>query len=405
MVCAVIFLEYLRPQDHLPFLQPLRLPFLMTVAVGLLWLTKGDKRPLKDPLIRLYVAFTVLVAASALWAVNTYMVFQSTKILLLYLFTVTVPFVAFVKSAEGLGKFFRVWVVIHVLLVLASLGTAGRGSGSFLEDENDLALAFNMVIPYAYFLFQSPRSRGIKKLLLLAAMVILVVGVVNTNSRGGFLGLVTVLGAAVLLSEHRVRNFAIIAVLSGLVALAVPSTYWTEVETISDKEDSTRTGRLHLWAMGWEIYKDHPVLGVGASNFSRHVFDYEIEAAAREGVNAKSHWGVAAHSLYFTLLPEGGTVGSLLYALMAILVVTRARRAKQLLAQVQARAPAPDMAEMGLISKALLSSLLAYFVCGAFISVLYYPHFWFLIGFIISIERLAARRLHTLSRENTEAGP
>lgn len=387
LVSLAVLVEYVRPQDYLHFLRPLHLPFLVDVSVAAVWLLRGEKSALRDPIIRLYMAFAGLTVASILYAVNTYSAFETARTLVVYMVTVTLPLVAFVRNPKALGRFFRTWVAIHVLLVLTSLSTGGRGSGSFLTDENDLALALSVALPYAYFLAQSPRNTKFGRLLLIAAAVAITAGVVNTYSRGGFLGLATAVLAIVALARNRIRNLILVAVLGVGIVLAIPPSYWKEVASIENPTDSTRLDRFHLWQMGWLMYKDHPLIGVGASNFRYRVYDYELASSDYDPEAFVSHWGVVCHSLYFTLLSETGTIGTALFALMSLLVVLRLLPLARLLETARPRDP--PAIEMALLAKAMVASMVSFFVCGSFISVLYYPHFWFLLGFVITLARVA----------------
>src|SRR5699024_4569475 len=104
-----------------------------------------------------------------------------------------------------LVAFFNCWIVIHILLALWAITHEGRGTGSFLEDENDLSLALNMAIPYAYYLLQRPGQPALRRMLYMAAVVTLAAGVVMSESRGGFLGLVAVALGIIFFSRHRLR--------------------------------------------------------------------------------------------------------------------------------------------------------------------------------------------------------
>jgi len=387
LVSLTVLMEYVRPQDYFHFLRPLHLPLLVSLAVAAVWLMRAEKSALRDRIIRLNIAFVGLSVASVFYAVNTFLAYGTARTLVVYLVTVTLPLVAFVRDPQDLGRFFRTWVAIHVLLVLTSLSTGGRGSGSFLTDENDMALALNMALPYAYFLALSPRNSKLGRLLLLGAAVFIVAGVVNTYSRGGFLGLASAVLAIVALARNRIRNLVLVGVLGVGIVLAIPSAYWKEVSTIEDPTDSTRVDRFHLWHMGWLMYRDHPVVGVGASNFNVRVYDYELKTYNYDTKAFVSHWGVACHSLYFTLLSETGTVGTVLFVLLGLLVVIRLLPLARTLETARPRDP--PAIEMALLAKAMVVSLFSYFVCGTFISVLYYPHFWFLLGFVITLAKVA----------------
>jgi len=85
-----------------------------------------------------------------------------------------------------------------------------------------------------------------------------------------------------------------------------PPTYWNEMKTIQTEGSEKGTGkeRVESWKAGWRMFLDHPIIGVGALNFGVWFAEYFPE---------RSHmmWGRVAHSLYFTLIPEMGIIGTL----------------------------------------------------------------------------------------------
>jgi probable O-glycosylation ligase (exosortase A-associated) len=392
LVSLAVLMEYARPQDYFHFLRPLHLSLVVDVSAAAYWLLRAEKSALRDRIVRLYLAFIGLTVASVFYAVNSYLAFETSRTLLVDMVAVILPLVAFARDPQSLGRFFRVWVAVHVLLVLTSISTGGRGSGSFLTDENDLALALSIALPYAYFLAQSPRNSKLGRLLLLGAAVVIVAGVVHTYSRGGFLGLGTAVIAIVALARNRIRNLILLAVLGVGIVMAIPASYWNEISTIENKTDSTRLERLHLWHMGWLMYLDHPVIGVGSGNYNVRVYEYEIRTSNVDpDTYHHTHWGFACHSLYFTLLSETGTVGTVLFTVMCLMVILRLVPLARMLENARPRDP--PAIEMALLGKAMVASLFSFLACGAFISVLYYPHFWFLMGFVITLDRVARKWL------------
>lgn len=375
--------EYLRPQDMLPALAPFRIPLLLTAAMPLVWLLVADKRVLKDKLILLQVAFIGLIALSVTWAVNHYWVFETFKVMVAYCIAATLPAAALLASGRRLVAFFNCWIVIHVLLSLWAITHEGQGTGGFLGDENDLSLTLNMALPYAYYLLQRPGQPMWRRLLYMAACAVLAAGVIVSESRGGFLGLVAVLLGIIMFSRQRVRNMLIIGAF-GLIGLAVVSQeYVAEMQTITDAEDSTRHDRLYSWRRGWEMFLDHPLLGVGASNYPWRVQEYEIRSHEYLPGSVRLHGGRVAHSLYFTVIPELGLTGVLLFSALSWLMFQRLRGVvRQELKQPGLFAAAP---ELPLLARAMIVSMFGLFVSGAFISVLYYPHFWVLIGFTLGL--------------------
>ena len=64
------------------------------------------------------------------------------------------------------------------------------------------------------------------------------------------------------------------------------------------------------------LFFDNPVMGVGQGNYPWHVGEIEEEMGVQWQTRSLS--GRAAHSLYFTLLPELGLIGTLIYFLIVV---------------------------------------------------------------------------------------
>lgn len=381
------FIEYVRPQDRLPGIGALKIGLLVTIACAALWIAKGDKAPLKDPLIRWYIAFTVLAGMSLLFSVNTYWAFQCTKTVGLMLLAATLPSASLLADPDRLHKFVYAWIGFHAFVALTSFAAGGRGPGAFLGDENDLALALNMAVPYAYFMSTSPLATARARWLCRLATLVLVIASVFTWSRGGFLGMIAVMGMIWLMSPGKIKNAAIILVLGIVTIVGIPlftekGSVLDEFSTIEDPNDSTRRDRLDSWGTGWDMYVDNPVFGVGAGNYAWRVGEYQMKDPNFDPRRRRGRAGRAAHSLYFTLLPEMGTAGTVCFVAMAWLIVKRGRQVQKL--KPKDEALGPRLVEVQLVGKAIIASLIAFLVSGTFVSVLWYPHLFYLVGFAIA---------------------
>lgn len=137
------------------------------------------------------------------------------------------------------------------------VGRAGR-----LEDRNDLAVAINMCMPFIIYLIHVTRHKWLR-MGLWGLLMLNIVSIVGTYSRGGFIGL-CVLGIAFWFkSNHKLA-------LTLLVILALPVLYqnapedWkarqSSVTTAVDR-DSSFIGRLWAWKISTMIALDNPVTG------------------------------------------------------------------------------------------------------------------------------------------------
>ena len=83
----------------------------------------------------------------------------------------------------------------------------------------------------------------------------------------------------------------------------------------STMETGTAGQRMFTWGIGWDMFVDNPVFGVGQANFPWTIGEYMGGRAWQ----TKSLAGRQAHSLYFTLLPELGLVGVIIFGTMVYL--------------------------------------------------------------------------------------
>ncbi|RFA25154.1 hypothetical protein CAI21_19870 [Alkalilimnicola ehrlichii] len=321
-----------------------------------------------------------------MWATNLFWVAEYTKILAAFLVAATLPAAGLLQDRRKLSVFFSFWVLIHVFVAWVSITNEGRGTGSFLVDENDMSLAINMAIPYAYFLMQSRERGTLFKLCMFLAICLMLTSIVFSDSRGGLVGTFAVTAGILLTTKHRIRNAIFVAVIATVAYLSVPEGYVDEMQTMADEEDATRVERLYSWRLGWHMFLENPILGVGVGNYPWVVADYEARYGHYTG--RRGLGGRVSHSLYFTLIPEYGLVGTTLFAVMTGMMVFRLfsviRREDKLAAEQAGKKRAPPT-EAGLLARAMLVSMLGLFSSGAFISVLYYPHFWYLIGFVLAL--------------------
>ncbi|MDQ2639183.1 MAG: O-antigen ligase family protein [Pseudomonadota bacterium] len=391
-----VYLEYTRLPSVFTFLGPLQLSALSMYLLVALWIFKGNKAVLRDNCSRMALAFLVLMAIHVPIARNNFYAYQMTTTTAWLVFGLAFPLASIIDSEQRLARFVHHWILIHGFICIYVMTHAGQGTGGFLEDENDVSLALLAGLPYAFYLSVAPGISSGRKWLYRLVVLLCLAGVVASKSRGGFVGLLAVVGVMWWLSEKKFRNLAIALGLSAVAGAAVvsvlPSGYTEDMASISDEGDGTRRERLYSWGIGWRMFLDNPVLGVGPGNYAWSVAHYEMQMTPEERKGHKSVAGRVSHSLYFTLIPELGVVGVALYFGMIFSTVSRLRRIHR---QPKTRAgPAGRRTDLtALMARAALVSLVAYLSAGAFITVIYYPHFWFYIGFALAVINIAARQV------------
>jgi len=126
-----------------------------------------------------------------------------------------------INSRENLANLAKVWIVAHLCLGVFVLTHGGVGPGDFIGDENDVALVLAMSGPLLWY-FASCKAFGVWRWASYATFVIVLVGVIVTGSRGGFLALVAAL-VSIWLYSHQKTRLIRIGVVVAIFGLAIGS--------------------------------------------------------------------------------------------------------------------------------------------------------------------------------------
>jgi len=160
-----------------------------------------------------------------------------------------------------------------------------------------------------------------KKLLLrglaLWALFASVFAVFLTYSRGGFLSLIAGLIAFFILYPPKI-NFIPIGIVAGLLLAGLaPPSYFDRILSVDQLfntsgsqyiQDPALRGRASENLAAIAMVKDHPLFGVGLSNFSLLFNQYSKDSGLAQVATER-----AAHNLYLEVLAETGIVGLIIF--------------------------------------------------------------------------------------------
>ena len=391
-----IFFEYARPGSFVSGINVLRLNTLIPLGLVLACALAKDLRPMKevwlDPLSRWLVAYFCVIAFGLVHADVTLYAFNVTKTVLGYLLLAFV-IVRICTTLDRIRGVYAVLVVSHLFLIVmnpaAILNPEQRNyiiGGTFLGDGNDFSLSICIVAPMAIELALASKSR-IVRLFWWGALLVLCLAVVASQSRGGTLGLAAVAGYLWLRSPRKALTMILALVGVAAILAYAPDQYFERMRTISHYEaDGSAMGRITAWKAAIQMCIDHPLWGVGAG-----MFPVSFGTIYRPAEHMP--W-LTAHSMYFLLLGELGIPG-VLVLLGLILGNLRANRRV-----MRARDAVAEDKRLGLFPQGpnrmlylLSASMVGFAVCGAFLSVAYYPHLFVLTALMVSARAVAARDL------------
>ncbi len=180
-------------------------------------------------------------------------------------------------------------------------------------DANDLGLIMALSIPMSYYLLIQNHGRMVwvyRVHLILAGTTILL-----TASRGATLATVVALAIVPLTQarlggRQRVALLLTVILLIGGILFFVPETSWERLATVpTEFEQGTFTGRTIIWKAGWEIFRAHPFVGIGANAF-RVIVSRELAEPIRDG---ESDPAPPAHNTFLSVLVEQGVLGFVVF--------------------------------------------------------------------------------------------
>ena len=307
-------------------------------------------------------------------------------------------FLTIVMTSDKQKLHALVWVVAMSLAFygfkggIYTLMTGGGGRvwgppGSFIEDNNALALALVMILPLIRYLQLNTDAAMIRRgLMVLMGFVVL--AIVGTQSRGGFLGLAIMGIYLVLKSRHKFTLAILAAITVPLIFSFMPDSWHERMESIKNyKQDTSATRRIEAWTFAINFAKDYPIMGGGFEGFSEKQFSLYAP-------NAEVFTG--AHSIYFEVLGEHGYVGLFLFLMLGIVMFTRANHIRKKAKHYDDMLWASDLATM------IQVSIVGYAVSGAFLELATFDLYYVLASMVIVLNTLLAQRMQSKETETED---
>ena len=280
------------------------------------------------------------------------------------------------------------WLLLVIALSLGFYGFKGgiwavRTGGSemvlgplrtFISGNTEIGLALNMTLPLLLGL-RNEESRKWFRHLLLAIFCFSIIAILITHSRGALLGLIAVLGMIFLKSKAKIIMFILLALSLPIAIMVLPTKWFDKMETIdTEPRDRSAAGRLESWKMAYRMSLDRPLTGFGFRPFHREMYvKYIPEHPVRSA---------DAHSIYFQVLAEHGYIGLFLYAGLLVSCIFSVRKLSRLCRG------SPKREWIANYARILEASLVAYGICGAFLSRSYFDLFFHLIAITVILKKI-----------------
>jgi len=314
----------LRPQDFIDVLMTIR-PVLsvgiVVVIVYVFYHALYRNRLLDNQQCRLYIYFlaTIIISIPFAYYRRGAFEFVFTKYISIVLF-----FFLFYKLVDDSKKLSIVlWtscfgIGLYLLFALyQGEMISGRLNIGRMYDPNDLAYIAVSFLPFN-FLFISNKDPMWKRMTCLVNVVVGIVVILMTGSRGGFIALgIVVLMLLFMPSKIIKMSYKITAAALTLVVVIYAGSVIdiTRLETIKqigeDYNVIDETGRMEIWKKGVRLMLSNPLTGVGVSCFGKAIGEERRTRGLQE------IWQ-SPHNSLVQIGVETGIVGLILFVLISI---------------------------------------------------------------------------------------
>jgi O-antigen ligase len=410
-MAAVVFMIYINLSDVL--IQHHGLPSIaktfvpaMILLILLEWLRTGRRISLPREGLLLLGLYTLAILLSFFYAPDQARVTDGFFDLIKNLM-IAIALALLVRSPQQLR--IALWSIIAGAFVLTTInsykyvtgnfssefGGFAQSGVSFMADDNKMfrlsgvlagpnffAQLLLIAVPISFERLLSESSRWLKIIagttLLLSVFVILL-----TFSRGALLALLC-MGVVLLFKLRRNPGWLLAGLLFVIASLPLlPAGYVDRLSSAlphigvssqsTQQPDVSVRGRLGEMRVAWELFLDHPLLGVGYNNYENYFQQYTLNLDQMPRGEARP-----AHSLYLEIAAEGGLVGIGAFALLLVYFARIVARGYTLFSRSGRSSHANMIAGLAM-------GLVGYLIAAVFLHDAYPRYFWLLAGLILSL--------------------
>ena len=357
-------------------------PFAKIVGIAVLisFLFSKDKKKIPiTPLTVVWAIFLLWITLSTLFALYPQeALLQFEKVMKIQLITIL--------TISVISNKFRInWLIGVIAFSIGFYGIKGGvfsithggqfkiwgPDGSFIADNNHLALALLMVLPLFYYL-QTIAKNKLLKMVLILFMVLIGISIVTSYSRGAFIGAFFVALFFWLKSRNKIIIGASVILLSASVYNFMPLSWHDRMGTIVNyEEDASALNRINAWKMTVNVASDR-IFGGGFNLWAVETYrKYRAEAERKEDPKR------SAHSIYFGVLGEHGWPGLFIFILIGIMTWRQCSKI------IKVSKNNEELEWLANLMRMVQVSLIAYGSGGAFLSLAYFDLYWHFVAIAV----------------------
>lgn len=259
-------------------------------------------------------------------------------------------------------------------MMIITSGGAGQGTTSFFGNVADLGLAMAVVwgIVWALLVGKVERKQ-LARIFLTICFVFFFLAILLCGSRGAVVGAAAIVMVALRRSPKKIAAGVLAFIFVVGVFFVLPGASKERFSSAWDwQHDQNAFSRIMFWRVGLGMFAHNPIFGIGPGNFA-----------------AMNPTHYVSHSLYIQVLAESGLVGTIALAVILLLFFRLNARTRRL---ALTSAACGRRSFEYCLAFGLDLGMVGYLTSGAFLSVLYYPHLWVLLGLSVAINRCSINK-------------
>lgn len=180
-------------------------------------------------------------------------------------------------------------------------------------DRNQFSLTLAAFVPI-FLLVVVLAKRRLFKYLAVFSIMLIIVCVIPSYSRGAFLSLMIAFVLGTKLMPNKKLYVIILALALGVGALKVSDSYIERLSSSADyEEEASAAGRVATYYAAFSMFQSAPLMGVGVGNFNDYFWGY-----CPEQYRVFCMPGKSVHNLYLQVLSETGLMGMIPFLLFIL---------------------------------------------------------------------------------------
>ncbi|CAK0774654.1 putative O-glycosylation ligase, exosortase A system-associated [Azospirillaceae bacterium] len=305
-------------QETYSFAQSIPFNLVISVVTIIMLISKKELRKIPKNTVSYCMMF--LLVWTSITTMNAYDVDWSYKIWDMTTKSFVFMFLIMASAYNKVRIHSLVWIMVASLGFFGVKGglftiiTAGTfkvvgSANTMLFDNNSCALALVLTLPLVNYLRIQSKLRLIR-IAMAGVMVLQIVSVIGSYSRGGMVSLAFMVGLLWWSSKNKVTMAVLGVAILGVGLSMMPDSFWERMNSVHDAaagKDESFQGRVNAWYVAVYYAIDHFPIGAGFYGPQLPgIFNYYLPGQ-------EPH---AAHSIYFQVLGEHGFPALFVYLVM-----------------------------------------------------------------------------------------